>query len=252
MEALLDSFREMSITDAVAWSLGTNVAIFVVSVLFGEVLVRAFRDRPCSPTAAPLSRQEVLFSAGCVLLNSLVMVIGVVLFQRGAIHVHASVPLWRVVVDVLVLLLVMDVAMYVLHRIAHVPVIYSIVHRTHHTYENPRPLSLFVLNPFEVLGFAGLWLLVICVYASSAAGMIIYLFLNVVFGTIGHLGVEPLPTNWTKGPIWWLGTSTFHARHHNQPRTNFGFYTLFWDYLFGTLDSEPYREVIEEPLHHSE
>ena len=32
-----------------------------------------------------------------------------------------------------------------------------------------------------------------------------------------------------------IGTSTFHAEHHLQPRTNYGFYTVIWDRLFGTL-----------------
>ncbi len=245
MEAIPDSFLAMSTANVVVWSVGTNVVIFALSVFFGHLLVQSFRDRPCSLPAAPLSRQEVLFSALCVLLNSMVMVIGVVLYQGGTIQVLASAPWWRVVFDVLLLLFVMDAAMYVLHRIAHLPIVYSIVHQTHHKYENPRPLSLFVLNPFEVLGFGGLWLLVICVYSSSALGMSIYLFLNVVFGTIGHLGVEPFPANWNKSPVWWVGTSSFHARHHNRPGVNFGFYTLFWDYLFGTLDNEPHRDAAE-------
>lgn len=38
---------------------------------------------------------------------------------------------------------------------------------------------------------------------------------------------------------WWglrhVGTSTFHAGHHQDAGHNFGFYTLVWDRLFGTL-----------------
>lgn len=35
-----------------------------------------------------------------------------------------------------------------------------------------------------------------------------------------------------------LGASTFLAEHHEDPGFNFGFYTLLWDKLFGTLDPE--------------
>ena len=31
---------------------------------------------------------------------------------------------------------------------------------------------------------------------------------------------------------------SFHAQHHAEPTHNFGFYTLLWDRLFGTLHPE--------------
>ena len=59
----------------------------------------------------------------------------------------------------------------------------------------------------------------------------------VAFGTLGHSGVEPFPRSWPRIPLLrLLGTSTFHAEHHEEPAHNFGFYTLIWDQLFGTLD----------------
>jgi sterol desaturase/sphingolipid hydroxylase (fatty acid hydroxylase superfamily) len=110
------------------------------------------------------------------------------------------------------------------------------MHRTHHRYDKPRPLNLFVLNPFEVLGFGALWLGVIIVYSSTWAGMLGYLALNLIFGTMGHLGVEPLPRAFMRLPVLrHLGTSTFHARHHQDGDVNFGFYTDLWDRLFKTL-----------------
>ena len=72
---------------------------------------------------------------------------------------------------------------------------------------------------------------------TSLFGLFGYLTLNVIFGTLGHSGVEPLPAAWKSIPFLNLiGTSTFHAEHHEHPRYNFGFYTLIWDKLFGTLD----------------
>src|SRR5439155_24910664 len=106
-----------------------------------------------------------------------------------------------VALDVLALLLTMDLLMYVFHRVAHHRWIYPIVHSTHHLYERPRPLSLFVLNPFEVIGFGGLWLALLCVYDATWWGMCIYLAINLIFGTVGHLGVEPLPRGWRSVPL---------------------------------------------------
>ena len=235
MPDLIEFFRSMSFPAAILWCLVTNFALFVISVAGGELVAYCFRNRRCAAEAGPLTKQEILLSISCVLLNSLVMLTGVMLMQRGIVEVLPFGSLARVARDVIAFLFVMDVAMYALHRVAHIRWIYPWVHQTHHDYENPRPLTLFVLNPFEVLGFGLLWLLVICIYPSTGYGMACYLALNLMFGTMGHLGVEPFPDSWDESFTWWISTSSFHARHHSEPGTNFGFYTLFWDYLFGTL-----------------
>lgn len=235
LDQVLDVVRQMSTAETIAASLIVNVLMFAASVAVGAVLVRWFADRRVSAEPDPLSSTEIALSAACVVLNAMVMVIGVALYQRGLISVVADAPWWRVAIDVAMFFFVMDAAMYVLHRVAHVSWIYPWVHRTHHRFENPRPLTLFVLNPFEVLSFGGLWLGLLMIYQSSLLGIVIYLAINLVFGMVGHLGVEPLPRRYQGGLAGWLGTSTFHAGHHADPEHNFGFYTLIWDRLLRTL-----------------
>ena len=180
-----------------------------------------------------------------VLINTLVTIAGLWLFRRGWVRFRDDVGLLSIV-DVFVLLLGMDLAMYVLHRLAHHRLLFPILHRLHHLYDRPRPLTLFILHPFETLSFGALWLVVIAIYPASWLGMSVFLALNVVFGTIGHLGVEPLPVDFLRWPILrQLGTSTFHGGHHQDPQHNFGFYTLIWDRLFGTL-SPTYEAAFEK------
>ena len=144
--------------------------------------------------------------------------------------------------DVLVFLLLMDLGMYVSHRLAHHPWIYPWVHRTHHRHHSVNPLSLFVLNPIEVLGFGSLMLAVLVALPLSGAAVLIYLVLNVLFGTLGHAGVEPFPESWRRRLGWReIGSSSFHASHHQSPGGNFGFYTQIWDRLFGTLNPDVSR-----------
>ena len=39
--------------------------------------------------------------------------------------------------------------------------------------------------------------------------------LNLIFGTLGHVGVEPFPKSWARWRLLrQIGTSTFHAEHH--------------------------------------
>ena len=100
----------------------------------------------------------------------------------------------------------------------------------------------------ETLGFGGLWLIVLAVYPATWLGMSIYLALNVAYGVIGHLGVEPVPAAALRIPLLkGLTTSTFHAQHHLDRQRNFGFYTLIWDRLFGTLSPDYARDFGQLP-----
>ena len=238
MDRLLDFFWNLSPAGAWFWCGVENVALFGLSLATGEALVRAFRRRPVTDPPAPLEAREIALAALCVACNTVVTVAGWWLWRRGVIVVRRETG-WRAVLDALVLLAAMDFAMYWLHRAAHWTPVYRMVHATHHRYDNPRPLNLFVLHPLEVFGFGALWLAVISAYPSTWIGMSLYLALNLAFGTLGHLGVEPFPRNTGR---WWglrhVGTSTFHAGHHQDGGHNFGFYTLVWDRLFGTLRPE--------------
>lgn len=229
--------RARSISEASAYSLVVNVLMFFGALAFGGAVVRAFPNARVAHQGPPLSRTEIVLASLCVAFNALVMVAGWWLFQAGLLRVDGAPFGWRWIVDAALLVLVMDIAMYATHRVAHVSPIYRLVHEIHHRYDQPRPLTLFVLHPIEVCGFGALWIAVLCTHAFSLGGMLLYLTTNLLFGTLGHVGVEPLPEWWARVPILRaIGTSTFHARHHQNPNTNFGFYTAIWDRLFTTLD----------------
>ena len=228
------------ILDQLAWGpaaallLLENLVIFGLAVGLGGLVVRACRNHPVAPPPGPIERTEIVYAAVTVLLNTAVTVAGLWLYRRGIVRFRRDLGL-RALLDVPILLLVMDLAMYFLHRVVHHEPFYRWFHALHHRYTSSRPLTLFVLSPQETLAFGGLWLFVIWLYPPSWLGMSIYLALNVAFGVIGHLGVEPLPARWL--PMT-LATSTFHSDHHQDRTRNFGFYTTVWDRLFGTLGSK--------------
>ncbi len=218
-----------------------NLLIFGLAVLGGQGLVRLFAHRRITKPAPPLDRREIALTLSTVFLNTAVTLAGLYLWRLGVITFRTDMGA-RALLDVVVLFLCMDFAMYFLHRIAHHPWIYPFLHKPHHAYTNPRPLTLFVLHPAEAISFGGLWLLFITVYNTSWLGMSIYLALNVLFGAVGHLGVEPLPARWMNIPIVrHFTTSTFHAGHHQNLHHNYGFYTDIWDKLLRTL-SPHYQE----------
>lgn len=232
---------------AVLALLAENGVILIAAVVLGEWATRHYAAQRVSLPADAVDRVQLLVTISTVLFNTLVTVAGLLLWRGCVIRFRSDVGVWALV-DVVVLLVVMDFAMYFLHRLAHHPWLFFWMHKLHHNYDRVRPLTLFILNPLENLAFGALWLIVIALYPASWLGMSVYLVLNVAFGTLGHLGVEPFPSQWSRTPLLRnVAGSTFHARHHQDAACNFGFYTLLWDRLFGTLRTDYWQTVGQLP-----
>lgn len=129
----------------------------------------------------------------------------------------------------------MDLLMYVTHRMAHWPLLYRWFHYRHHEHRDTHPLSLFVLHPFEVLAFGAVLISSVWLVRPTVEALGAYLFLNIVFGSLGHADADLFPVKWSRSRLWsWLGLGTFHSDHHQVEHRNFGFYSSLWDRLAGT------------------
>ena len=239
LDNVIQPLYTMPLESVALWVLAENTLIFIASLVIGHFAVKIFKAHAITATPPPIIALEIVLAISCVILNSLITWIGVILWREGIVQLRPADNFLAIVADFVVLFFAMDFAMYAFHRVAHHPLLYPLIHDTHRRFDNPRPLTLFVLNPFETLGFGALWLVVISIYHSTFAGMILYLTLNVAFGLMGHLGVEPFPRRWLELPlIRFISTSTFHAEHHQDRHHNYGFYTVIWDRLFGTLSPD--------------
>lgn len=212
-----------------------NLIIFLLVIVVGNWAAARFSARRVSLSPGALTKIEIVVALVNVLFNTVTTLAGLFLWRKGIIRFRTDIGL-RALLDVFVLLVVMDLLMYVLHRTAHTRLLYPLLHQFHHRYDRPRPLTLFALSPVENLAFGGLWLAFISVYCASWLGMSVYLFLNVFFGAVGHLGVEPFPQSWARHPVMkYVAGGSFHVQHHQDMRHNFGFYTLIWDRLWRTV-----------------
>ncbi len=234
MNELLDWAHRLPPLIALGWLILMNVATFTAALMAGRLATRWFRSRQIGAAADPVTPREWRYAGLSVVVNTLVTYIGWRLWTWGVITIRRDMS-WRAALDFAVLLLLMDLGMYVLHRVAHSRW-FMPIHRLHHEFDRPHVLTLFVVHPIETFGFGLLWLLVLCAYSSSWLGISLYVTANLAAGALGHLGVEPFPRWWTRTPVLrQIGTSTFHAQHHQQGDHNFGFYTVAWDRLCGTL-----------------
>ena len=86
------------------------------------------------------------------------------------------------------------------------------------------------MTPAEAVGFGVLLILFLVIRPFSIHALFAYLFFNWAYGTMGHSGV-PIRN---RALAWCVGDTAFHHKHHTAMRGNYGFYTGFWDRLFGT------------------
>ncbi|OJJ49090.1 hypothetical protein ASPZODRAFT_1394874 [Penicilliopsis zonata CBS 506.65] len=131
--------------------------------------------------------------------------------------------------------MILDTYQYFAHRMLHQNRwLYRVVHSVHHHLVVPYPWSAFYAHIIEALavGVGSATLAFTLTGMTLRQGM--WFGMGAIFNEINsHTGYDfPL------SPGRLLGTSPiFHDLHHQSwgVKYNFGFYTLFWDWLCGTL-----------------
>lgn len=227
----LSFFENLSWLEWIIFSLISNTFLYLFSIGFYIFIDKTCPKNKIQATDHPFLKSDLYVSLFTLFLNSLVMLIGVYSWKSGWIILNESKTILTLLVEIAAIILVMDLLMYIFHYLAHHPFIYKILHRKHHEHISTNFLSLFVLHPFETLGFGLMMIFVFMLHEFSVFSMTIYLFINLIWGTVGHLNREFFP-KWTERLF--LGTTKFHNRHHLNEQKNFGFYTSIWDRMFGT------------------
>jgi Delta7-sterol 5-desaturase len=235
MKLILETFNNAGIFEVITYGLIINFGIYFCSLgLYSLLNHIPGKQRLGEPQ--PVLRSDIVLSFITVLCNTIVFVFGVYLWKSGFIVLNESQTVFWMLLEVLFLTLVMDLLMYVFHRAVHFIKYSRKIHQRHHEHESTNLLSLFVLHPVESIGFGLMLLGVLVFFPFSATGISIYLVINSLWGTVGHLNHTVLPQSLLKlARKGYLCTSEFHYLHHQYPGCNFGFYTSIWDWVFKTL-----------------
>lgn len=173
-----------------------------------------------------LTKKDIYNSIQILVINILIAIPGYLLFKNGAIRFLTEEHFIR---DLLLLYFIFDFIMYVLHLVSHYVWPFKLFHVKHHTHQYFNAISLYVMEPVETIMFGLLLTMSAYCFTINLYSFLMFLFLNWIFGIIGHLNTKS-----TKQPKI-FGNHIFHKTHHQKPNTNYGFYTVIWDKLFGTF-----------------
>lgn len=231
LSEMLKIFWQFSWLQCVLFSLAVNIFLYLFSIGLYWFIDKTCRKEKLQLQDHPVSRSDVYLSFLTIGCNSFVMILGVFLWKHGLIILNQNQSVIVVIAEVIALLLLMDFMMYIFHYAAHIPFVYRILHGKHHEHTSTNFLSLFVLHPLEVIGFGIMMLILLMLYNFSVTAVAIYLMINLIWGTIGHLNREFFPPQLDR---FFIGTTRFHNQHHKDESKNFGFYTSLWDRIFGT------------------
>ncbi|MEV6525862.1 sterol desaturase family protein [Longispora sp. NPDC051575] len=256
MAPFLDALRTLPVWAAALLALAENALLVGVGVGCGHLVLRSGgasgagagpgarvgSDGPVVRGENQTDHLQRVLAGAAVLGNAAVTLLGWYLWKQGLIHLDPHLS-WGTLVDLLLLILIMDAVMYAGHALAHLRRLFPLAHQLHHRFTDARPMTLFALHPAEVLGFGAVWIGVLAVYTFDAWAVAAYTVVNLIFGVLGHLGLDPTPPRIRRSAVFYLvATPALHDGHHRDPRYNLGFYTTIGDRLFGTLAPDYDRE----------
>eukprot|EP00300_Choanocystis_sp_HF-7_P006409 c14685_g1_i2.p1 GENE.c14685_g1_i2~~c14685_g1_i2.p1 ORF type:complete len:262 (+),score=37.71 c14685_g1_i2:67-786(+) len=125
------------------------------------------------------------------------------------------------------------------HRLLHHRAIYALIHKHHHRQHAPFRGNLDAVNvhPFEFITGEYLHLLVLAVVPTHAFTALIFLVSSGILASLNHTRYDArIPFVFSKRPE--LYATAYHDIHHRDLNWNYGQYTVWWDYLFGTFRAQ--------------
>ena len=149
---------------------------------------------------------------------------------------------WSAWLELLLALVVLDLSIYLQHRLFHhVPVLWRL-HRMHHADLDVDVTTGARFHPIEILLSLGIKFIVILALGASATSVLIFEILLNATSMFNHSNVR-MPDALERVMRWLVVTPDMHRTHHSILRretdSNFGFNFPWWDRLLRTYRAEP-------------
>eukprot|EP01132_Coremiostelium_polycephalum_P005731 gene5731-7128_t len=136
-----------------------------------------------------------------------------------------SFGLFKETLKLVYLLFLADTAFYWSHRFLHIPAVYKIGHKLHHSHTSPISWTALYVHPVEFfLAFGGIFVLPCVFVRTDSITQTLFLVLNMVSLVVSHSGLH----------IPWIINARHHDSHHRNWTVDFGSKVGIWDKLMGT------------------
>jgi sterol desaturase/sphingolipid hydroxylase (fatty acid hydroxylase superfamily) len=175
--------------------------------------------------------------------------LGSYVLPREWTHVLADRPLW---IQTVVLLFVLDLFFYVMHRLKHRWHWWWRLHETHHSSVDLDFFASVRFHPLEKILDRAIFLAPMMILGPSTEAILIWSSSDVFFGMFGHANLA-----WKLGPLKYLLVGPeMHRWHHVKDATvrecNFSNNFAIFDWIFGTAyvsTGEPSDFGVDDPAY---
>lgn len=168
--------------------------------------------------------------------------VGVALYvsqQQWGLLNQVGLPLW---IEIIVAVVVLDLCIYLQHRVFHrVPILWRL-HMMHHSDVDLDVTSGARFHPIEIILSMLIKMVIICLLGPPIVAIVIFeVILNAV-AMFNHSNVY-IPSHIDRVLRRFVVTPDMHRVHHSVIKTetnsNYGFNLPWWDRLFGTYCAQP-------------
>lgn len=136
------------------------------------------------------------------------------------------------VLSTLLYFLATDMGLYWAHRTLHRPLLFKYIHRWHHRYIAPTPITAMAMHPLELALYQSIMLVPLFFFPVHVVGLIMVLVYQNLVALVDHSGVDG------KMILPWQPPARFHDDHHLYFHVNYGQNLGLWDRVFGTWRRE--------------
>ena len=190
--------------------------------------LRKRRNRFFPQPKHPLDREskaKAIVTAGAnMIISSVGFFYAFPMLERYHLHENSNVSFMSELWKFAFMLFLSDTMFYWSHRILHIPIVYRIVHKTHHEHTSPIAWSSFYVHPVELIVT---WVFVFLVPALFVriheVTFTLYVTTLILSLVKSHCGVK-------------MGrySAAHHDAHHESARGNYGSDLGVWDAICGT------------------
>ncbi|XP_023641061.1 putative Delta(7)-sterol-C5(6)-desaturase 2 [Capsella rubella] len=132
---------------------------------------------------------------------------------------------------IILYLVLVEIGVYWVHKTLHdIKFLYKHIHATHHIYNEKNtisPFAGFAFHPVDGILQAVPHVIALFIVPIHVISHLILLFLEGIWTTSIHDCIH--------GNIWPIMGAGYHTIHHTTYKHNYGHYTIWMDWMFGSL-----------------
>lgn len=237
MESIVHTILTIFITVFFFYLASAGIFYFILNVRFKERFSDfRFNPRPAKAKVILGEFKSSLVSMGAI--STMLCITYLYMIPSGKIRIYSDFSehgLGYYVFTFLFVAFVYDSFVYWMHRLLHIPLLFKLIHRKHHSSQYPTAWGSHSTHVLEIVLYGQGLVLGLMVFPVHQSMIPVQVGISFIWSIYQHCGFDlfNLRKKSLLGNVI-LGSAADHAWHHVYVNGNYGMFSNFWDYLART------------------